>query len=147
MTTEIYDKLKKLEEEKINIIHQIKEIEDAEKIEKLKKTEELYLGHCYENEDVIFKVMCAAASNEYRVGVIGFQKEPILTNEQDIFDENFHRHPFQGRTTLDFVIEDDIMIRNLKSYTEITQEEFEEKLKKITEKLIEEMKIVYKLEK
>lgn len=124
---------------------QIKEISDNKIKEQLKKTEKKYLGHCFENDKIIFKIVCIASTNEYRVSIIGFKKEPKMKNDQDIFDSNFKRHPFQGETSLDFVIEDDIMIKDLKLYHEITKDDFELKLTELLDKLKKEMTKEFKL--
>lgn len=139
------EQLKELRKKRDSINQEIQKIENERMGKRLKETEDNYLGHCYESDHVIFKVVCAAASNEYRVCIIGFEKNPRLVNEQDIFDNSFHRHPYMGRTTLDFVIEDDIMIRDLKEYKEITKEEFEIQLRESMDKLSKEMEQVFKI--
>lgn len=138
--------LKELRQERDKINEKIEKIENERMRERLKKNEKNYLGKCYENENMIIKVVCAASGNEYRVGIIGFEKEPMMENEQDLFDNSFRRHPFQGRTNLNLVIEDDIMISDLRQYQEITNEVFHEKLKEITEKLSKEMDVVFELD-
>lgn len=140
------NELNELKEQQEKLNKKIKEIENQERKQRLEEIEKKYLGHCYKNENIIFKIVCVASTNEYRVSIIGFKKAPVMINEQDIFDKNFHRHPFQGETTLDFVIEDDIMIQHLKNYTEINKEEFEKELKESTEKLMKEMKKEFKLD-
>ena len=139
-------KLKELEEKKKELEKEIKELRDEDIRERLKNTEKKYLGRCFENEKSIFKVVCAASSNEYRVSIIGVLKDPKMENNQDIFDCNFHRHPFEGQTSLEFIIEDDIMMRDLQYYDEITKEEFEKKLKEVMKKFENEMKKEFKLE-
>lgn len=139
------EQLKELRKKRDSINQEIQKIENERMGKRLKETEDNYLGHCYESDQVIFKVVCAAASNEYRVGIIGFEKNPRLVNKQDIFDNSFHRHPYMGITTLDFVIEDDIMIRDLKEYKEITKEEFEIQLRESMDKLLKEMEQVFKI--
>ena len=144
--TEKEIQLKELRQERDKINNEINKIENERMRERLKEIEKKYLGKCYENENEIIKVVCAASENEYHVGIIGFEKEPMMENEQDLFDNSFRRHPFQGRTNLNLVIEDDIMISDLRQYKEITNDVFHERLKKITEKLSKEMDVVFELD-
>lgn len=139
------EKLKELREKKDELEKEIQTIEKKQMIEQLKRTEDRFLGKCYENEELFFKVVCVVSANEYRVSIIGFNKEPRMINKQGLFDSYFHRHPFQGETTLDFMIEDDIMIRDLKEYKEITKEKFEELLRESMEKLSKEMDKVFEI--
>ena len=139
------NKLEELRLKKSEIEKEIKNLEEKNIREKLQEHENNYLGHCFENDEIFFKIVCAASCNIYSVQIIGFYKEPKMINEQDFFDSNFHRHPFSGQTELNFCFEDDMFINNLKLYKEIPIDEFEKKLEKATEKLKIEMKKEFKL--
>ena len=70
------NKLEELRLKKSEIEKEIKNLEEKNIREKLQEHENNYLGHCFENDEIFFKIVCAASCNIYSVQIIGFYKEP-----------------------------------------------------------------------
>lgn len=138
------DKLKELEKQEEEIRLQIERLRKEEKLEKIKNNEERFLGKCYRKDGRCFKVMSAISENECWVSGVYFYESPEIKLERMIGLRNRY---YDGEIVLEFMQEDSIFLRELNTWEEISEKDFEKKMRESFEKILEKTREKFKIEK
>ena len=136
------DRLKELEKQQTEIRLEIEELRKEEKLERIKENEERFLGKCYRKNGEYFKVLSAISENEYWVSGICFHENPEIKLDKKIGLRNRY---YDGEIILKFMEPESIFLQELKNWEEISEENFEEKMRESFEKMLEKTRGGFKI--
>ena len=136
------DRLKELEKQETEIKKEIEELRKEEKLERINCNEERFCGKCYRKNGKYFKVLSAISENEYWVSGICFYENPEIKLDKKIGLR--HRY-YDGDIILKFMEEESVFLRELKNWEEISEKDFEKKMRESFEKMLEKTREEFKI--
>lgn len=121
----MYEEINALEDQKREIERKLKEAYQKKKDEDIRNVDNNYLGKCYRNEEVYYRVISSLTpEHPYRVWAISFIVNPKIHYLKSLSSYDIDNKYAYDVDTSDFLLIASEHLKTLKNFEEISEEKF-----------------------